>query len=329
MRTIRVVSLAVAVAVAIATSCARGGTSEWPARPVKVVVPFGPGSGADLVARLLAPRLSERWRQPVVVDNRPGADGVAGVQAFVSAHDRHTLLFTPSGQVTLSPLLHDQLPFDPIRDLVPIAATVDPSIGIAVAKDVPVVSLADLAAVARSQSDRYLWASAPGLPDVMFRAFLALEKGRMKHVPYRVQSMALQDLGAGRIHVLAASVATLSPVLQSGSARLLAVATRSRIVAAPDVPTTTEAGYPVLTTDGRWGFYGWRDMPVTLRDRISEDIRHALDDAGLAAKLAAMGLTVAPAGAREFAHAVEEQRRQVHEIASIIGLTPASTSRRR
>jgi tripartite-type tricarboxylate transporter receptor subunit TctC len=151
----------------------------------------------------------------------------------------------------------------------------------------------------------------------------------MKHVPYRVQSMALQDLGAGRIHVLAASVATLSPVLQSGSARLLGVATRSRIVAAPDVPTTSEAGYPVLTTDGRWGFYGWRDMPVTLRDRISEDIRHALDDAGLAAKLAAMGLTVAPAGAREFAHAVEEQRRQVHEIASIIGLTPASTSRRR
>ena len=325
MRTIQVVLTAIAIATA--TTCARGvGSSEWPTRPVKVIVPFGPGSGADLVTRLLAPRLSERWRQPVVIDNRPGADGIAGVQAFVAAKDQHTLLFTPAGQVTLSPLLHDQLPFDPIRDLVPIAAVVDPSIGIAVAKDVPVASLADLAALARSQPHGYLWAGVPGLPDVIFKAFLALEKVRMKHVSYRVQSMALQDLAAGRIHVLAASVATLSPVLQSGSARLLAVATRARIVAAPDVPTTSEAGYPVLTTDGRWGFYGWREMPVTLRDRISDDIRHALDDAGLAAKLAAMGLTVAPTGAQEFAHAVEEQRRQVHEIASIIGLRPSSGS---
>src|SRR5690554_5582540 len=115
MRTIRVVLLAVAIATAI--SCAQGAMGEWPTRPVKVIVPFGPGSGADLVARLLAPRLSERWGQPVVVDNRPGADGVAGVQAFVSARDAHTLLYTPAGQVTLSPLLHDPMPFDPGRDL--------------------------------------------------------------------------------------------------------------------------------------------------------------------------------------------------------------------
>ena len=232
MRAIPVVLLATAIAAA--TSCARGaGAREWPTRPVKVIVPFGPGSGTDLVARLLAPRLSEQWRQPVVVDNRPGADGIAGVQAFASANDQHTLLFTPAGQVTLSPLLHERLPFDPIRDLVPIAAAVDPSIGIAAARDVPAASLADLAALARSQPNRFLWAGVPGLPDIIFKAFLSLEKVRMKHVPYRVQSMALEDLSAGRIQVLAASVATLSPVLQSGAARLLVVATRARIVAAP------------------------------------------------------------------------------------------------
>jgi tripartite-type tricarboxylate transporter receptor subunit TctC len=166
------------------------------------------------------------------------------------------------------------------------------------------------------------------MPDLIFRAFLTLEKVRMKHVPYRVQSMALQDVGAGRIHVMAASVATLSPVLQSGGARLLAVATSKRIAAAPDVPTTNEAGHPLLTLDGSWGFYGSRDMPATLRDRISDDIRYALDDAALAAKLAAMGLTVAPAGAHEFAQAVERQRRQVQEIASIIGLKPADNRER-
>jgi tripartite-type tricarboxylate transporter receptor subunit TctC len=310
--------------IASAASCTgAAGPTEWPTRPVKVIVPFGPGSGTDLVTRLLAPRLSERWRQPVVIDNRPGADGVVGVQGFVLANDQHTLLFTPAGQITLSPLMHDELPFDPIRDLVPIAAAVDASIGIAVGKAVPAKSLANLSTLARSHPERYLWAGIPGMPDLIFKAFLTLEKVRMKHVPYRVQSMALQDLGAGRIHVLAASVATLSPVLQSGAARLLAVATSERIAAAPDVPTMKEAGQPALTSDGSWGFYGWRDMPTTLRDRISDDIRHALDDAALAAKLAAMGLTVRPAGAAEFAHAVEEQRRQVQEMANIIGLKPA------
>lgn len=311
--------------IATSPACTRSASSsEWPTRPVKVVVPFGPGSGADIVARLLAPRLSARWRQPVVIDNRPGADGVVGVQAFVSAKDRHTLLFTPAGQVTVSPFLHDRLPFDPVQDVVPVAAAIDPSMGIAVAKNVEVASLQDFAKLAHQQPDRYLWAAVPGLTEIIFKTFLVLEEARVKHVPYRDPSVALQDLGAGRIHVMTASVPTLAPLLQSGAARLLAVTTPGRIAAAPDVPTATEAGYPVLTTEGRWGFYGWRDMPVTLRDKISEDIRYALDDAALAAKLSAMGLAVAPGDAKEFGRAAEEQRRQVREMARIIGLKPPS-----
>ena len=121
-----------AMAIAASGACVRrSGSSQWPTRPVTVIVPFGPGTGSDLVARLLAPRLSERWRQPVVVDNRPGADGIVGVQVFASAKDGHTLVFTPAGQVTLSPLLHERLPFDPVLDLVPTAAVVTASIGIA------------------------------------------------------------------------------------------------------------------------------------------------------------------------------------------------------
>jgi tripartite-type tricarboxylate transporter receptor subunit TctC len=311
------------ITIATLTACARTGhLDEWPVRPVRIVVPFAPGGGADLVARLVAPRLSEGWRQPVVIDNRPGSDGVAGVQAFVSSNDRHTLLFTPAGQVTLSPLLHARLPFDPERDLVPIAAAVAPSIGIAVGRDVSAASLPDLARLARQQPERYLWAGVAGLPELIFKAFLEIEKAPMKHVPYRDPSAALHDLGAGRIHAMVGSVATLSPLVQSGSARLLVVTTSTRLAAAPEVPTTTEAGYPVLTAGGKWGFYGWRDMPVALRDRISTDIRNALDDAALAEKLSAVGLVVAPGDAAEFASTIDAQRLQVHEIARIIGLTP-------
>ena len=191
-----------ALAIAPATCLhARAGPTEWPTRPVKVIVPFGPGSGTDLVTRLLAPRLSERWRQPVVIDNRPGADGVVGVQAFVSANDQHTLLFTPAGQITLSPLLHDQSAVRSGTRPRSIAAVVDPSIGIAVGEGRSGGVAAGSRDAGAAQPDRYLWAGVPGLPEIIFKAFLTLEKVRMKHVPYRDQSMALQDLGAGRIHV--------------------------------------------------------------------------------------------------------------------------------
>ena len=191
-----------AVVVAIASACGRtASSSEWPTRPVKVIVPFGPGSGADIVMRLLAPRLSERWRQPVVVDNRPGADGIVGVQAFAAATDQHTLLFTPAGQVTLSPLLHERLPFDPVADLVPIAAIVNPSIGIATTSSAGAASLSDLVSRARQEPNRLMWAALPGLPEVIFKAFLAIEKLQMKHVRYRDMSVALQDLAAERLHV--------------------------------------------------------------------------------------------------------------------------------
>jgi tripartite-type tricarboxylate transporter receptor subunit TctC len=316
-------STLLAIGVGLAPACRQEAKAvQWPTRPITVIVPFGPGSGSDLVARLLAARLSERWHQPVVIDNRPGADGIVGAQAFVAATDGHTLLFTPPGLVTLSPLLHDRLPFDPARDLVPTAAVVTPSIGISVTDTVKATSLAGFIALVRQQPGRFLWTAAPGLPEVLFRAFLVLEKLDMKHVPYRDLSMAGPDLAAGRIHAGIFAVATLTPHLQSGAARLLAVTSSARISAAPDVPTTAEAGYPLLSVDGKWGFYSWRDIPVPLRDRISEDVQQTLHEQAIADRLRTMGLTVAPGDAEEFRRAIERQRGQVHEIARIIGLKP-------
>ena len=246
------------------------------------------------------------------------------MQAFAAATDHHTLLFTPAGQVTLSPLLHERLPFDPVADLVPIAAVVNPSIGIATSSSARATSLSDLVSRARQQPNHLMWAAVPGLPEVIFKTFLAIEKLQMKHVPYRDTSVALQDLGAERIQVLVTSVPTLSPLLQSGRARLLVVTTSARISAAPAVPTTTEAGYPALSSDGKWGFYGWRDIPDALRERISQDVRLALDDPALVAKLSNMGLTVAPGTAEEFTRALDHHRKQVQAMARLIGLKPPS-----
>ena len=323
---VQVSVLAIAL-LSAAPSCSPDTSSgEWPSRPVTVIVPFGAGTGVDMVARLVVPRLSERWRQPVVVDNRPGADGMVGAQAFVSARDRHTLLFTPAGQVTLTPLMRDRMPFDPARDLVPTAAVVTAPIAIGVTGDVK-GSLADLVASVRTEGGRFLWAATPGLPEVIFKAFLAIETLEMTHVPYRDVSMALRDLAAGRIHVGIFALPTLMPHVQSDGVRLLAVTSSTRAAAAPDVPTSSEAGYPALSSDGRWGFYAWRDISPALRDRIAADVRQVLEDTTLAARLVAMGLTIAPGGAEEFGQAIERQRNQVREIARILGLTPPSETR--
>ena len=217
------------------------------------------------------------------MDNRPGADGIVGVQVFASAKDGHTLVFTPAGQVTLSPLLHERLPFDPVRDLVPTAAVVTASIGIAATmhRQRLVARRCGGAGAPRSRGG-CCGPPRPGLPEVIFKAFLALEKLEMKHVPYRDPSMAVQDLAAGRIHAGVFAVPTVMAHVRSGSVRLLAVTTTARIAAAPDVPTLAEVGYPPLSSDGRWGFYGWREIPAALRDRISDDVRHVLHDREIA-----------------------------------------------
>jgi tripartite-type tricarboxylate transporter receptor subunit TctC len=316
-------------AVAALASCARSEHPEaWPVRPVKVIVPFGAGASADLAARVFAPLLSERWRHPVVVDNRPGGDGVAGVQAFVAAHDRHTLLFAPMGVVTTNPLLHDRLPFDPVRDVVPIAGVGRPSIGIAAVATAQVTSLTELVALVHRHPGEYLWAATPGVPELVFRAFLELEKLEMKHVAYRDIGPAVRDLDAGRIHLMVAALPTLSPALESKAARLLAVTTSARAPSAPDVPTASEAGYAALTVDGPFGFFGWRDIPHELCDRIAADVRHAAADQTVVSRLARVGFVVAAGTPDEFARAVSDHRKQVEGLARIVGLKPPADGER-
>lgn len=284
-----------------------------------MIVPFGAGTGTDLTVRLLAPLLAERWGKPVVVDNRPGGDSVIGLQAFVAAADEHTLLFAPTGSVTLTPLQHERPGFDPDQDLVPIAAATEVAIAFAASNAAPIGSLSELADLARSHPGTLRWAAAPGLPELIFSAFLSLERLEMTTVPYSDIPTALRDLGAGRIHVMVASVATLSTQLRSGDARLIALTNSERSTTAPQVPTAAESGYPGLTVDGQWGFFGHRGMPDELRRRIAADIRDATTDTALVARLAAMGQVVAGESAGSFSGAIDRQREQVERIARIAG----------
>src|SRR5882672_9533764 len=210
----------VTFALAAAPSAAQNSSQAWPRKIVRFIVPLPPGSGMDLSARLVAERLSERWGQPVVVENRQGADGIPAVIGFLSARDNHTFLFSFAGIVTFNHLLHERLPYDP-KDLLPVAPVVDNFLGVSATAVLKVDTLADLVAAAKARPGKLNWAATPGLP---YYVLLALQKSAgidMVQVSYREFAPAYQDLNQGRLHVAATGVPTLAPHHQAGTAKLI------------------------------------------------------------------------------------------------------------
>ena len=300
------------------TAPAVDGNGAWPVRTVKIIVPVGAGSAPDAAARLVADKLSQRWRQPVIIENRPGADASVGTGAFANANDDHTLLYGFASALTVNPLIQEKLPFDPARDFVPISAVTNTIIAVAVHRDLPVHSLADLARIAQAMPGKILWGSGPSLPRFLFAAFLKQRKLEMLYVPYRDAAAPPVDLAQGRVQLLITSLqSTVAPV-QSGNARVIAIANTQRAAMLPDVQTASEAGYPEMSIDGLIGLFGWRGMPTRLRDSISTDVAEVLQDPEICARIEASGQLVLGGTSEEFAAAIEQQRVRIAEIAALI-----------
>jgi tripartite-type tricarboxylate transporter receptor subunit TctC len=289
---------------------------------VRVIVPLPPGTAIDVSARLFAEQLARRWGQPVIVENLPGADGILATKEFVNKRDNHTLLYSFAGPITINPVLYEKLPYDPTRDLVPIATSSDNLLAIAVSPKLDVRSLDELVKLARSRPAKLNWAATSGLPYFAFAGFEKSAGIELVYVPYRDFNPALADLGEGRIDVASTAITQMLPLQQAGKLRFLAVINRMRSPLAPDVPTAAEAGYPDLTFDGVTGFFGWRDMSVELRDRIAADVQAVSENPVVKERLAAIGIVSRGSTASEFAAAIEEQRAKVAAVAAAIGLKP-------
>lgn len=295
----------------------------WPQKTVRFIIPLPPGSGTDLAGRLVAERLTERWGQPVVVENRQGADGIPAVSSFLSARDNHTFLLSFAGVITFNALLHERLPYDPATDLVPIAPVIDNFLGVSATALLKVNSLAELVQAARAQPGKLNWAATPGLP---YYVLLALQKSAgidMVQVSYRDFAPAYHDLNQGRLHVAATGVPTLAPHHQAGTAKLLFVTNRDRSPQTPDVPTAAEAGYRELTFEGTVGLYGWRDMPASLKERIATDLNAITGDPAFRARAIAVGTAPRGGTPAAFASAIEEQRGKIAAIHQASAKSPA------
>lgn len=294
--------------------------TDWPTRPVRFILTLGPGSGTDIGARLLADRLTQRWGQPVIVDNRPGGDGLVAINAFVSAHDDHVLLCAPSSSFTAHPFLHDNLPYKP-SDLVPITRISNTLISISVPAAMPVATLGDLVALARAQPGKLDWAGVTGAHEFVFAGWLKQLGLNMVEVPYRNPVDAANDLAENRVQVYSSALAIVRPQLQAGKIKLIAMANTVRAPSEPNVPTVGEAGYPALALDGLVGLFGPPGMPLELRERITADIR-AVADAMIADRLTMTGQLMNIGGPDEFGRSIEEQRATVAAFAKDLGIKP-------
>jgi tripartite-type tricarboxylate transporter receptor subunit TctC len=291
---------------------------NWPTRPVKFILTLGPGSGSDIGARLFADRLGQRWGQPVVVENRPGGDGIVAINAVVGAHDDHQLLFSPTSSFTAHRFLHDHLPYK-AGDFLPIARVSNTVIGISVPSSLSVNSLKELIALARAQPGKLNWAGVTGALDFIFAGWLKREGLDIAKIAYKNPVDAANDLAEGRVQVYEAALAIVRPQLQTGKIKLLCVTNTVRTPTYPDLPTVEEAGQPALTLDGLVGLFGPSGMPLDLRQRIAADFRAVADDT-IKDRLATTGQLLNIGGPEEFAKSTDEQRAQVASFAKELGI---------
>jgi tripartite-type tricarboxylate transporter receptor subunit TctC len=291
----------------------------WPQRTVKLIVPLGPGSGADISARLFADRLAKRWGQSVVVENRPGADGVVAITAFIGAADDHTLLFGPSSSFVGHPYTLEKMSYDP-RELSPIAKISNTLVSVAAPGSLNVGSLKELIDQARAQPGKFNWATITGVTDIIVAGYAKNAGLEMNKIPYRDTVQALNDLAESRIHFYVAALAITQAQAKAGRIKLLAVTNRERAPTWPDLPTAAEAGVPALSFDGLVGLYGPRTMSGELRSRIAADVQAVAADPEISGRLTATGQLVRPGTSAEFAAAIDAQAAQLAEFAKTLGI---------
>ena len=317
----RIAGITLALAATLAALSTPVCAQTWPQRTVRFILPLGPGSGADIGARMIADRLTKKWGHPVVVENRPGADGVIAINAVLNARDDHTLLFGPSSSFIGHPYTLERVPYNR-EDLVPIARVSSTVVSIAVPPSLGVNSLKELFDKVRAQPGKLNWTSITGVTDIIVSGFLKSAGLDMARVPYRDPVQALTDVAEGRIQMYVSAFAIARSQAQAGRVKLLAVTNRERAPAVPDVPTVAEAGFPALSFDGNVGLFGPPVVPPELREKIATGVKAAVADPEVTKRLEATGQLVRAGGAAEFAAAIKEQADELAKTAKILGIKP-------
>jgi tripartite-type tricarboxylate transporter receptor subunit TctC len=313
----RTASLGLAASLAALAAPTRA--QAWPQRPVKFILPLGPGSGADISARMIAERLTKKWGQPVVIENRPGAEGVIAINAVLSARDDHILLFGPSSSYVGHPYTLEKVPYNQ-DDLKPIARVTSTLVSVGVTPKLNVGSLKELFDLARAQPGQFNWTTITGVTDIIVGGFVKKAGLDMVRLRYRDPVTAVTDVSEGRVHLYVAAFAISRGPAAAGRIKLIAMTNRERAPVRPDLPTVAEAGFPDLSFDGNVGVFGPPNVEPELRERIAADVTEIVRDPEVAKRLEATGQLLRPGGAAEFAAAIKDQAEKLAAQAAILGI---------
>ena len=272
--------------------CAGGvAAQEYPSRPIHIVVPYTPGTGADILSRVLGPKIAERWNAAVVTDNRPGATGnIGATEVAKSAPDGYTLLLTATS-FTTNPALRPA-PFDPVKDFEPVALLATGALGVYVHPDVPAKNMREFVALVKSQPGK-LYYSSPGNggPQHLAMELLKLETGmNIVHVPYKGAAGAIADLVGGHVQAMISALQTVAAHVHSGRLRMLAVMSAKRSDAFPDVPTLKEAGLPDIEVETWYAMFAPAGTPVPIVKKLNDEVNALLKEADVRDVVAKQGL---------------------------------------
>jgi tripartite-type tricarboxylate transporter receptor subunit TctC len=303
--------LVVAAALALSPEPARA--DDYPDRPVRLVVPFPAGGGADVLARTIMPKVAQFLGTPIVIDNRPGAGGNIGAEVVArAAPDGYTLLYGTNGTHAINQTLYGKLAFDPVRDFVPVSRMTLIAAMLVVNPAVPARNVAELIQYARTNPGKLSFASAGNgttshLAGELFKAQAGLD---VVHVPYRGGSAAMLDVVGGQVEMMIDVMPNAYPQAKAGRVRALAVTTARRAATAPEVPTIAESGLPGFEMSAWDGVLAPAGTPRPIVDRVNAAIRHALDDPQLRQALQERGAETVAGTPEDFARhiAVETEK---------------------
>jgi tripartite-type tricarboxylate transporter receptor subunit TctC len=298
---------------------------SWPSRPITMVVPFPPGPALDLVARLVGAKVADALGQPIVVENRTGANGTIGSNMVArAAPDGYTLLAATAGTHVTAVHLLKSLPYDPVKDFTPITAAVEPVTCLAVNVDLPVNSVEELIAYAKSRPDELSFGSS-GVGSVfqmMGELFNQTAGVRIKHVPYRGVAPAMQDVVSGHIPMVFISVSNAIPAMQTGRVKILAVLEPTRYSKLPDVRSMSEI-IPAFQKPSSWfGFLGPPGLPREIVTRLNAEMVKSLRAPDVVAKLEDNGMAVIGGTPDAFAALMKDGIARYGAIIKAAGIQP-------
>ena len=299
--------------------------SSYPDKPVKIIVPFPPGGATDVVGRALAVRLSQLWKQQVLVENKPGAGGNIGADLVAKAPaDGYTLLLASPAEITINPYLYPQMPFDPSRDFIPVARVASSPLVLVVNSKSSVKNIAELLQMIKTQGSKVNYASSGsgGPQHLAGELFQLMASVSMTHIPYKGGAPAITDLLGGQVDLFFAGIPPALPHIIAGKLRPLAVTTLKRSPLLPQVPTIAESGFPGFNIENWQGIFVPRGTNIPIVDKIALDISSIATDKTFYDLLSAQGAIPAPLLPKEFAVFVNTEAQKYSKLIKESGAKP-------